>query len=30
LRPVPDESLDWDATQNLFIEGDNLEAPAAV
>jgi len=26
LHPAPDESLDWDATQNLFIEGDNLEA----
>lgn len=25
LRPVPDESVDWDATQNLLIEGDNLE-----
>lgn len=26
LHPAPDESLDWDETQNLFIEGDNLEA----
>lgn len=26
LRPCPDESVDWNATQNLFIEGDNLEA----
>lgn len=26
LRPAPDESLDWDATRNLFIEGENLEA----
>lgn len=25
LRPVPAESVDWDATQNLMIEGDNLE-----
>jgi adenine-specific DNA-methyltransferase len=25
LRPCPDESVDWDTTQNLFIEGDNLE-----
>lgn len=25
LRPCPDESKDWDTTQNLFIEGDNLE-----
>ncbi|CAM8660734.1 DNA methylase N-4/N-6 [Comamonadaceae bacterium] len=25
LRPVPDESVDWDTTQNLMIEGDNLE-----
>jgi len=25
LRPAKDESVDWDATQNLFIEGDNLE-----
>lgn len=26
LRPVRDESVDFDTTQNLFIEGDNLEA----
>ncbi|WP_411698543.1 site-specific DNA-methyltransferase [Conyzicola sp.] len=26
LRPAPDESLDWDSTRNLFVEGDNLEA----
>jgi adenine-specific DNA-methyltransferase len=26
LRPVREESVDFDATQNLFIEGDNLEA----
>lgn len=25
LRPCPDESKDWDTTQNLYIEGDNLE-----
>lgn len=25
LRPCPQESVDWDKTQNLFIEGDNLE-----
>lgn len=25
LRPCPEESLNWDATRNLFIEGDNLE-----
>ena len=25
LRPCPEESVDWDATQNLYIEGDNLE-----
>lgn len=25
LRPCPLESVDWDATQNLMIEGDNLE-----
>jgi adenine-specific DNA-methyltransferase len=25
LRPVPAESVDWDTTQNLMIEGDNLE-----
>ncbi len=25
LRPVKDDSRDWDATQNLYIEGDNLE-----
>ncbi|UUZ69090.1 hypothetical protein LP416_04975 [Polaromonas sp. P2-4] len=26
LRPSRQESVDFDATQNLFIEGDNLEA----
>ncbi|MDO8771985.1 MAG: site-specific DNA-methyltransferase [Burkholderiaceae bacterium] len=25
LRPCPDESASWDTTQNLFVEGDNLE-----
>ncbi|MCY1168475.1 DNA methylase [compost metagenome] len=25
LRPCPNESVDWDKTQNLMIEGDNLE-----
>jgi len=25
LRPCPEESVDWDTTQNLIIEGDNLE-----
>ena len=26
LRPCRDESVDFDETENLFIEGDNLEA----
>lgn len=26
LRPYPAESVDWDNTENLYIEGDNLEA----
>lgn len=26
MRPCPEKSVDWDATQNLYIEGDNLEA----
>ena len=26
LRPCREESVDWDSTQNMFIEGDNLEA----
>jgi len=26
LRPVRDESVDYDKTRNIFIEGDNLEA----
>ena len=26
LRPARDESVDFDTTQNLFIEGDNLDA----
>lgn len=25
LRPCPEESVDWENTQNLYIEGDNLE-----
>src|SRR5690554_2985141 len=25
LRPVPEESVNWDETENLYIEGDNLE-----
>ncbi|OAT77859.1 hypothetical protein A9B99_19640 [Mangrovibacter phragmitis] len=25
LKPCSDESVDWDTTKNLFIEGDNLE-----
>lgn len=25
LRPCPEESVDWDTTKNLIIEGDNLE-----
>jgi len=25
LRPCPEESRDWDATENLYIEGDNLD-----
>ena len=25
LRPCPEESVDWDTTQNLMIEGDNLK-----
>ena len=26
MRPCPEKSKDWDATENLYIEGDNLEA----
>lgn len=26
LRPVPERSKNWDDTQNLYIEGDNLDA----
>lgn len=26
MRAVPEKSVDWDTTQNLYIEGDNLEA----
>ena len=25
LRPCPEESVDWNNTENLYIEGDNLE-----
>lgn len=25
LRPCPEESVDWENTKNIFIEGDNLE-----
>ena len=25
LRPCPEESVNWESTKNLFIEGDNLE-----
>ena len=25
LRPCPEDSVDWETTQNLMIEGDNLE-----
>ena len=25
LRPCPEQSVNWDSTQNLYIEGDNLE-----
>ncbi len=25
LRPVPEDSVDWEATRNILIEGDNLE-----
>ena len=25
LRPCPKESVDWDTTKNLYIEGDNLK-----
>ncbi len=26
LRPCPEESVNWDTTENMYIEGDNLEA----
>ena len=26
MRPCPEESVNWDTTQNLYIEGDNLDA----
>ena len=25
LRPAPEESVNWDTTENLYIEGDNLD-----
>lgn len=25
LRPIPEDSVDWDTTENLYIEGDNLQ-----
>ena len=25
LRPVPDESVDWDSTKNIVVEGENTE-----
>ena len=25
LRPCPEDSVNWDTTENLYIEGDNLE-----
>ena len=25
LRPCPEESVDWNTTENIYIEGDNLE-----
>lgn len=25
LRPIPNESINWDSTENLYIEGDNLD-----
>jgi adenine-specific DNA-methyltransferase len=25
LRPAPEESVNWDTTENMYIEGDNLE-----
>jgi adenine-specific DNA-methyltransferase len=30
LDPEPDKSLDWDATRNVFVEGDNLDALKAL
>ena len=29
LRPCPEDSVDWDTTRNLMIEGDNLEVSEA-
>ena len=25
LRPCPEESVEWDTTENLYIEGDNID-----
>lgn len=25
LRPCPDKSINWDSTENIYVEGDNLE-----
>lgn len=30
LHPQPEESIDWDTTQNMFIEGDNFETLKAL
>jgi adenine-specific DNA-methyltransferase len=30
LKPAPEESVDWDTTKNIFIEGDNLEVLKAL
>lgn len=30
LHPQPEESVDWDTTQNMFIEGENLKALKAL
>ena len=26
MKPHPEKSVNWDTTQNIYIEGDNLEA----
>ena len=30
LRPCPEDSIDWETTQNLMIEGDNLEVVPSI